>query len=613
MLALMLAPLRGITLAQPANRSSGPAALQYLSPEPNSPFVPPATTLALRLNGPIDPASLSATLFSAWGSLSGLHTGSLRLAADGRTIVFKPNTPFTRGEHVLVTVQPGLTTLSGALFAGLQDSFNISASHLDAAALNASLDAEDESSAAPAPSAPPAPDALAFQPQDFVTMPSNFPAYTVTVPPSGTAPGLIFLAPINQTPVDNFLLITQDNGQPVYWKQGIQGYDFKRQADGSLTYFDQTDASFHVLNSSLHETRVISAANGYSADEHELQILPNGDAIFIINDFQITNTLALGGVETATVVGLVIQEQDPSGLPIFQWDSWTHFAISDTYVSYTATRVDYVHANALELDPTDGNLLLSSRHMSEITKIDHSDGPTAGNIIWRLGGKNNEFTIHDPSGPFSFQHDIRRLANGDLTMFDNHNPDGPSRALEYQIDETNKVVTNTWQFINSPPQFGGFTGNNQRLPDGQRLIDWGFSHPNITEVLTDGTKIFEMNLALPYFTYRAFRFPWTAVPEWAPTLVLTDANTPALYYSWNGATDVAAYDIYGGVGSTPNVLLRHQARTGFEDHTALSDLPAGYCAFRVQPLDQTNHPQTFSNVVYSLPYCPALRLPLFFR
>jgi hypothetical protein len=36
--------------------------------------------------------------------------------------------------------------------------------------------------------------------------------------------------------------------------------------------------------------------------------------------------------------------------------------------------------------------------------------------------------------------------------------------------------------------YGAFTGNNQRLPDGHRLIDWGLAQPSVTEVLTDGTK-----------------------------------------------------------------------------------------------------------------------------
>src|SRR5262249_28358512 len=154
----------------------------------------------------------------------------------------------------------------------------------------------------------------------------------------------------------------------------------------------------------------------------------------------------------------------------------------------------------------------------------------------------------------------------DITIYDNHNSSACtnagtfSRALEYEIDETAKVVTNTWEYRNTPDVFGFATGNNQRLPDGHRLIDWGIAHPSVTEVLTDNTKVFEMTFGPTFFTYRAFRFPWEAVPTWAPTLVLTDslALTPTLYYSWNGATDVASYEIYGGYGAEPQTLVATQ-------------------------------------------------------
>ena len=37
--------------------------------------------------------------------------------------------------------------------------------------------------------------------------------------------------------------------------------------------------------------------------------------------------------------------------------------------------------------PDDGHILLSSRRLSEITKINRQ----SGKIIWRLGGANNQF------------------------------------------------------------------------------------------------------------------------------------------------------------------------------------------------------------------------------
>ena len=112
---------------------------------------------------------------------------------------------------------------------------------------------------------------------------------------------------------------------------------------------------------------------------------------------------------------------------VFQWRSWDHFKFEESKADLTGDRVNPVHGNSFELDH-DGNLIISSRRMDEITKIDRQ----TGEIIWRLGGKANEFTfINDPE-PFFSQHDARRLANGNITIFDNHTGPGSTyaRAVE---------------------------------------------------------------------------------------------------------------------------------------------------------------------------------------
>ena len=612
MLALLMAPLKGPLVVEPSLGAAHPATLHYLSPANGSQFVQPDATLALRLDGPIDPASLSAALFSVVGAVSGSHTGQALLADDGRTVVFKPKLPFTPNEQVSLAIERGLMTQAGAVYSGLQAQFHISP--IDAASRlkmnNAQWAAEMEDTLPALNQAgrlatPTAPNAVAAHPQDYVTFPHDFPTITVTTPASGTSNGLLFTAPFSIAGGRTFLSIMDNTGEPVYWKSTVASFsDFTQQSDGTLTYMDTVDFKFHVLDSTYAETRTIAAVGSLPADPHDLQISPDGHALLLIYDPEITDTLAFGGSMSATVTGLVIQELDSQGLEVFHWDSWSHFALSDTYVSLSTPQVDYVHANALAYD-SDGNILLSSRHLSEITKIDHE----TGNIIWRLGGKNNEFTFkNDPDKPFSFQHDIRRLPNGNLTLFDNHNPGPFSRAVEYQIDESNKVVTNTWQFRNTPDNYDFATGNAQRLPDGHTLIDWGISHPNVTEVLTDSTKLFEMVFQPDYFTYRAFRFPWAAVPYWAPTLVLTTSLslTPTLYYSWNGATDVASYEIYGGAGPQPQTLIGTQTRTGFEDQTPLVGVLPSFCSFRIRPINHASQPQQFSNVVYrSTPCDPA--------
>ncbi len=174
------------------------------------------------------------------------------------------------------------------------------------------------------------------------------------------------------------------------------------------------------------------------------------------------------------MTGLIIQELDPSKNVIFEWRSWDHFKVTDTTSLLTDPQIDLVHGNALAV-ANDGNLLLSSRNQSEVTKINLQ----TGEVMWRFGGKANQFKIIGGE-PFAFQHDVRQLANGDITVFDNHgsqqNP-AASHAIEYKLDEVNKTATVVWSFTHNPPVFGSFMGDNQRLPNGNTFVAWGAAVP----------------------------------------------------------------------------------------------------------------------------------------
>ena len=64
--------------------------------------------------------------------------------------------------------------------------------------------------------------------------------------------------------------------------------------------------------------------------------------------------------------------------------------LSDSYQpvpTSPSTPYDYFHINSVNLD-TDGNLLISGRRTSTVYKVDRQ----TGNVIWRLGGKESDFT-----------------------------------------------------------------------------------------------------------------------------------------------------------------------------------------------------------------------------
>ena len=60
--------------------------------------------------------------------------------------------------------------------------------------------------------------------------------------------------------------------------------------------------------------------------------------------------------------------------------------------------------------------------------------------------------------------------------------------------------------------------------------------------------LFNAFLSLGYESYRAYRMPWVGLPITRPTVKAADepgAGTDA-YMSWNGATEVAEWELFAG-------------------------------------------------------------------
>jgi hypothetical protein len=437
----------------------------------------------------------------------------------------------------------------------------------------------------------------------FVTAPNDLPAVRV----SGigtTAPGYVFTAAFRGA-AQSRLLILDDQGEVVYFRDmpadvaNLPNTDFKRQPNGQLTYFNGAEAAYKVMNSAYEIVDSWSMV-GYPTDEHDLQILPNGNALLMSYNPISMDLSAYGGITNAVLVDLVIQEQNPSKSVVFEWSALNHIPITDSYHLITFTVFDPYHGNAFELD-MDGNLLLSNRHTSDIVKINRA----TGGIMWRLGGRSNEFVFVNDGG-FSLQHDIRRLPNGHITLFDNGNARVDfqreltySRAVEYELDEVNKIITRVWEYRNSPDIYGRFMGNAQRLPNGNTMIGWGGPSSVGTEVTPGGQEALELSIdrTAAGQTYRWFRFPWVGRPSTTPTLALKGGR---LYFSWNGATEISAYRVEGAPNQGGEFRrVTTELRTGFETSTTLP-VNTDLCVFRVMPIEKGGAETRFSNTVYNL-------------
>ena len=218
-----------------------------------------------------------------------------------------------------------------------------------------------------------------------------------------------------------------------------------------------------------------------------------------------------GGQSVACITGiLVIQMFDINDELILEWNAWDHLDISQyTNLNLESNAIAWMHGNSIEWDGNN-QLLVSNRASNEILKVDLQ----SGEVLWHIGGPLNQFTfINDPKQGFRMQHDVRRLENGNISLFDNgvtHNPP-ISRALEYQINEEEKTAELVWEYIHPDSIVGFSMGSVQRLPNNNTLINWGSisnSGALITEVTIDKDIVLEIQFPNPHKVYKARKSDW---------------------------------------------------------------------------------------------------------
>ena len=304
---------------------------------------------------------------------------------------------------------------------------------------------------------------------------------------------------------------------------GPLGLDFKVNQN-KLSYFNNYNKSWIILNEYMNETDTLECVNGYLADFHDIQLLANGGYLLQTYDsiYVDMSQIDPGGNTNALIIILIIQEFDSNKNLIFEWNAWEHLNIADYHnLNLTSNRIVWMHGNSIHID-LDSNILVSNRRSSEVIKIDRNNG----DVIWYFGGPNNEFSItNDPYNGFSRQHDVRRIENGNILLFDNGNDHDPpiSRAVEYEIDESEKTADLVWDFSHPEGYVGLAMGSVQRLPNNNTLINWGRllnQGAVITEVDYDKNIVFEIQYPYPFYCYRVTKHNW----QFETNLIPGDTN-----------------------------------------------------------------------------------------
>lgn len=553
-------------------------------PAPGTSAAMPQTAITLR------GVTLSAARsVQVTGSVSGVHAVTSRAQSDGHGVSIQPRAAFAPGERVTVT--------GVAVAGGVGDTFSFTIAQpatLSAQALIAQTDtggavgpatASDAGGQATSSTRSTSSTRAAVGPPYRTRPDLSPPAIHATTPGNGTAPGVLLTTP--NLPGHTGAMIMDDNGQP-YWYKPAPGSAFTVGDLETATYHGQNvlvwfeglapygpgsyRGAWTMVDSAYHRIATVHATNGMHADIHEIDITSGGRAYLDIYNPVIRDLSAYGGSRTATVLEFVIQEVDiASGDLLFEWHSLDSFPVTDSYEALTNDPVDYMHGNSVAED-TDGNLLVSARHLSTGFKLSRS----TGKVLWRLGGKRNQFAFSPAgeTGP-SYQHHLARVAPGVISFYDNGRG-RPSRGVQYQINETTHTAVRIKEQRHNPQLESFSQGSYQQLPNGHALVAWGNTGV-VTEYDSTGATRFEANVPN---SYRTFRSVWHGHPDSLPAVATEQAaGHDTVYVSWNGATDVARWEVLTGTSRTNLTSTATVARGGFETaidvpHTAFVEVRA---------------------------------------
>ncbi len=327
--------------------------------------------------------------------------------------------------------------------------------------------------------------------------------------------------------VNDYLALLDRDGEVVwlYHSPGLAPRDVHRLPNGNFVMnlrdwlsIVEIDPLGNVLES-WHPGRSTSGSSGsiaVAADSFHHASLPTarGTLLTLSTELRAFDDYPMGELdptpspEPTNLIGDVIVELMPDGTVV---DEWSLFDIVDPYrVGYDSFSlfwnefygdrgggIDWSHANALAIDPSDGGMLVSLRHQDAVVKLD-----SAGNLIWILGPHDNwspafqPFLLEPVGSPFAWhyhQHGPEVLPNGNVLLFDNGNhrasPPDPaidptwSRVVEYAIDTDTMQVTQVWQYDAGKSLYAAFLGDADRLPQtGNILATFGGSARRIVEV-----------------------------------------------------------------------------------------------------------------------------------
>lgn len=358
--------------------------------------------------------------------------------------------------------------------------------------------------------------------------------------------------------------IVDNQGRPVWFEQlpsGIGATDFRVQTyrgEPVLTWiqsaggFSTGPTTDYIADRHYHTIASVTAGNGLIADTHEFRLTREGTALISVYRTIPYDLSPVGGPADGLVTEGVVQELDvASGKVLFEWHSLDHVGIDESHEpppTSATSAYDYFHLNSVNPD-VDGNLLISSRHTWTVYKLDRHTGA----VIWRLGGKKSDFDL-GPDVAFAWQHNplVADDSGRTIRIFDNESAGTSvlpySRVIWIRHDDVRKTATLERWFKHPDNLSAASQGNSQALDNGDTFVGWG-QVGRYSEFDPNGNLLLDAAFAPSYDTYRAYRHEWIGEPDTIPAVTASvSGNAATVHAIWNGATEVARWEILGGPG-----------------------------------------------------------------
>lgn len=355
-------------------------------------------------------------------------------------------------------------------------------------------------------------------------------------------------------------------------------------------------------------------------DLHEHYITENNTLLVLGYNVTQADLSSVGGPKEGWVTeGQVYEIDIDTNQVLFSWKSLDHLnklPFTDSVYPLGSEGYDgttqalawgYFHHNAVT--PFRDGYIISSRYFCSAIAISRT-----GDVLWVLSGRTGgDFNLQggNTTTGFCYQHDIRvvsdevskagNLSRLTISMHDNANCPidkdvVPTSGKIFDIDFSTKNVVETHRYLNqSGLIYATAQGSHQRMSNNNIFEGHGYI-PVMEEFAPDGTSLCRWTFGTPVRTtaggylspepsdvvlsYRSYKQPWTGCPRTKPSLVLKpigpkDApHGTKAYISWNGATEVKAWEIWGGIETVSKIMT--VKKEGFETVVEMEVVQFGY-------------------------------------